>query len=96
MTFLVGVLLGVAVCFVSVKKIKSLQSIKLPSRFNIVKFDNGKYAIRRGFYKYDYRDLKTDNLWWDRHSRHFEECLGSLEECKERSYYGDYGKIVEA
>jgi hypothetical protein len=48
----------------------------------IVKFKNGKYAIRKGIVSYEYKDLKT-NYWWSRYSNYFSDCQGTLKEIDE-------------
>ena len=45
----------------------------------LVKFKNGKFAIRRWYVlRYTYKDLK-DNYWWSRSSPHFPDCMSDNE-----------------
>lgn len=43
----------------------------------IVKFKNGKYAIRKGFFRHMYFDFDSpDRLWWKKDDDYFaESCL---------------------
>lgn len=48
----------------------------------IVKFKNGKYAVRKGFLLYQFRDLK-DNMWWPNRFPYQHYFQGTLEQCQE-------------
>lgn len=54
----------------------------------IVKFNNGKYAVRKGGWisGYQYLDLRsTEHFWWSKDCQYFPHCLAdSLEEVEER------------
>lgn len=43
----------------------------------IVKFKNGKYAIRKGFFIYRYFDFNSpDKLWWEKDDKYFaDSCI---------------------
>jgi len=50
----------------------------------IVKFKNGKYAIRKfDFFSlhYEYLDLKH-GFWWGRNYSGFKDCVGSYYSCR--------------
>jgi hypothetical protein len=50
----------------------------------IVKFENGKYGIRRfWFLGWWFVDLRSPRLNWTRGDSDFEDCLGTLEQCLE-------------
>ena len=50
----------------------------------IVKFDDGKYALRRFNFaglRYEYKDISPGGVfWWDKTSRFFSDCLADSEE----------------
>lgn len=48
----------------------------------IVKFENGKFAIRKfTIFGWQYKDLRTGGLWWNQSSVWFSDCLGTYDEC---------------
>lgn len=47
---------------------------------NIVKFDNGKYGIVRGWLFKQFKDLHSRGYWWSMNSDHFPDCQGTLED----------------
>lgn len=49
----------------------------------IVKFGNGKYAIRCGVFFYNYVDLKNNSYRWRKGSYYFKDCVGTLKEVEE-------------
>lgn len=50
------------------------------TKYNIVKIGD-RYALKRTelFIFVSYLDLKTPSFWWNKTSKYFGECLGSLE-----------------
>ena len=48
----------------------------------LVKFGENKYGIRMGFLKHKYVDLKTPYFNWSMDSRHYQDCIGTLEEVR--------------
>lgn len=41
----------------------------------IVKFKNGRYGIRRGFFGfYQFKDLRNQPYWWRKSNRYIYEC----------------------
>ena len=54
----------------------------------IVKFNNGKYAVRRFSILalgYEYKNLMIgghSSFWWSRRSEYFKDCLGDLDVAK--------------
>jgi len=48
----------------------------------IVRFENGKYAIRTfWFFGWNFLDLTNPRFNWTRRERHFKDCVSSLEKC---------------
>ena len=65
----------------------------------IVKFKNGKYAVRKRsfllFGTYVYLDLETKHHWWTKDRNCFPDCLGTREECESSlEHVADYGTPV--
>ena len=48
----------------------------------LVKFEDGKFGIRRGFIVYQYRDLQHPEYWWHSSGKFFPSCKGTIEQCK--------------
>ncbi len=66
----------------------------------IIKFRNGKYAIRKWsfiFGGYEYKDLKDSKcFWWGREEPFFDNCKGTLEEVKKKwNILNDSGRVVK-
>ncbi len=64
----------------------------------IVKFRNGKYAIRKWcfFGGYEYKDLKNKCHWWGKEDIYFNDCMGTLEEVKKGwNFLNDSGRVVK-
>lgn len=40
----------------------------------LVKFGNGKYGIRKGWFFHSYLDLSCGRFWWYKGSRYFSDC----------------------
>ena len=57
----------------------------------IVKFKNGKYAIRRWMFGWQYKDLRTPGnmspWWWGRHENWFCDCVTDDLELVKRIFY---------
>ena len=43
--------------------------------YRIVKFDTGKFAIRKGWFTYKYLDLIDPCFWWGCDDVFFKDCL---------------------
>ena len=43
--------------------------------YRIVKFDSGKFSIRKGWFTYKYLDLTSPRFWWASNDVYFEDCL---------------------
>ena len=64
----------------------------------IVKFDTGEFAIRKGWFTYEYLDLISLCFWWERYNDFFENSL-TKEENKIRIIFNrltnkDKGTVV--
>jgi hypothetical protein len=53
----------------------------------IVRFENGKYAIRCGVFFYNYVDLKSTEYRWKKSDAYFKDCVGTLKEVEEAFGY---------
>lgn len=61
----------------------------------IVKFKDGTYGIRRGYFLYSYRDLKDPIFWWGINSYSFKDCRGSIDRVEQLfSYTQDVGEPI--
>jgi len=41
----------------------------------LVKFPNGKYGIRYGWFQYEYLDFKNTAFKWNKSSDYFDDCM---------------------
>lgn len=79
-------------------------------KMKIVQFKNGKYGLRKGWHKfnYKYKDLSSslrnsnniNGFWWSRDNMYFKDCEGTLERVKHiKSIYDgpliDFGTILD-
>lgn len=70
---------------------------RVDMNLKIVKFKNGKYAIRRlWIFGYEYLDLENPGLFWGKRSRHYGDCLSPDYENVKRVFddYNDNGAPV--
>jgi hypothetical protein len=50
--------------------------------YKLIRFADGNYGIRKGFFYYKYKDLKDTHFWWrgNAYERYFKDCRCSLAE----------------
>lgn len=62
----------------------------------IVRFKNGRYAVRRRHLFFGYRYLSASGNWWERHSLFFSNCMFDEDEAKKRfADWQDFGTPVK-
>ena len=50
------------------------------NNIKLVKFENGKYGVRKGWINYEYRQLGVYNNWWyAREHSEYQHCQGTRE-----------------
>ena len=45
----------------------------------IVKFNDGTFGIRKGFFRYRYKDLQSSDFWWPKDHSYYKDCRGNFE-----------------
>lgn len=59
----------------------------------IVKFENGKYGVEKGFLFKKYLDLISPPFEWTCGDKYFDHCQGTMENCKD-AINKRYPKII--
>ena len=62
----------------------------------IVKFKDGRFGIRKGFFNYEFLGLRgVEDYWWGKYEFIEKYCKGTIEECKEtlKMAKHDYGEL---
>ena len=69
---------------------------KDPEIPGLVKFKDGKYAVRKGKEgEYKFLDLVSPTYWWAKDSDHFKDCLGTRDQISQvLNDASDFGDIV--
>lgn len=60
----------------------------------LIKFTDGTYGVRKGWFSYKYQDMKTPNCWWYPTSEYFRDCKSDFDTAKLR-FNEDQHEVID-